>query len=159
MTPNDACSGPDPPAFQPDTNRWAWIPPGTFTMGSPDGEPHRYDSEGPQTQVTITRGFWMGRYEVPQGEYQAVTGSNPSFFGDDLNLPVELVSWYDATNYCVQHRRQRREFNGGRRAAADSLQQSAMLAQQAAQLCALQALRSPEFSPHEATLLAPADRC
>jgi formylglycine-generating enzyme required for sulfatase activity len=88
--------------MQPDTIRWAWIPPGTFTMGSPASEQHRYDNEGPQTQVTITRGFWMGRYEVTQGEYQAVMGSNPSSFSGEPKRPVEQVSWSDATNYCTK---------------------------------------------------------
>jgi formylglycine-generating enzyme required for sulfatase activity len=42
----------------------------------------------------------MGKYEVTQGEYLAVVGSNPSFFKDDLSRPVETVTWLDATNYC-----------------------------------------------------------
>jgi formylglycine-generating enzyme required for sulfatase activity len=99
---NQAASGPAAPVMQPDTNRWAWIPPGTFTMGSQASEQDRWNDEGPQTRVTITRGFWMGRYEVTQGEYQAVVGSNPSNFGGDTNRPVEQVSWYDATNYCAK---------------------------------------------------------
>jgi formylglycine-generating enzyme required for sulfatase activity len=78
-----------------------FIPPGTFRMGSPTNEVDRYDWEGPQTAVTISRGFWMGKYEVTQGEYLAVMGSNPSNFTGDTNLPVETVSWYDATGYCA----------------------------------------------------------
>jgi formylglycine-generating enzyme required for sulfatase activity len=91
-----------------------FIPPGTFRMGSPTNEMDRYESEAPQTAVTISRGFWMGKYEVTQGEYLAVMGSNPSFFngvrdwpeagtdyGTDLSRPVERVSWDDATNYCA----------------------------------------------------------
>jgi formylglycine-generating enzyme required for sulfatase activity len=77
-----------------------WIPPGTFTMGSPMNEVDRDSDEGPQTQVTISRGFWMGKYEVTQREYQALMGSNPSYFTGDLDRPVESVTWYDATNYC-----------------------------------------------------------
>jgi len=46
-----------------------FIPPGTFRMGSPTNEVDRYDSEGPQTAVTISRGFWMGKYKVTQGDY------------------------------------------------------------------------------------------
>lgn len=79
----------------------AWIPPGTFTMGSPTNEPARSPEEGPQTQVTISRGFWMGRFEVTQGEYLALTGSNPSVFGGDSNRPVENVSWEDAVACCA----------------------------------------------------------
>ena len=93
-----ASSGPHPPAFEPDTNRWVWIPAGTFTMGSPASEQDRFDWEGPQTQVTITHGFYICQHEVTQGEYQAVIGSNPSYFTGDLNRLVEVVSWIDATN-------------------------------------------------------------
>ncbi|MEI6786266.1 MAG: formylglycine-generating enzyme family protein, partial [Verrucomicrobiota bacterium] len=87
-------------AFAAPTNM-AFIPPGAFRMGSPTNEVDRYGSEGPQTAVTISRGFWMGRNEVTQGEYLAVMGSNPSFFTGDTNRPVETVSWYDATAYCA----------------------------------------------------------
>jgi formylglycine-generating enzyme required for sulfatase activity len=97
-----------------------FIPPGTFRMGSPTNEVGRYDWEGPQTAVMISRGCWMGKYEVTQGEYLAVMGNNPSFFngvrdlndpgcqcstnrdyGTNLNRPVESVTWPDATNYCA----------------------------------------------------------
>ena len=57
-----------------------FIPPGTFRMGSPTNEVDRFDWEGPQTAVTISRGFWMAKYEVTQEEYLAVTGYNPSWF-------------------------------------------------------------------------------
>ena len=79
-----------------------WIPPGTFTMGSPIGEVDRSSDEGPQTTVTLSRGFFIGRYEVTQGEYLAVTGRNPSWFASATNAvrPVEQVNWSDATNYC-----------------------------------------------------------
>src|SRR6185436_9528285 len=84
---------------------------------SPTNEVDRDVFDGPQTAVTISRGFWMGKYEVTQGEYLSVMGSNPSFFngvrqdwplddvdtdfGLDLARPVETVSWNDATNYCA----------------------------------------------------------
>jgi formylglycine-generating enzyme required for sulfatase activity len=73
------------------------IPGGTFTMGSPASEANR-DSNEVQHQVTVSS-FYLGKYEVTQKEYQAVTGSNPSYFKGD-NLPVEQVSWNDAVNYC-----------------------------------------------------------
>lgn len=80
---------------------WVWIPPGRFIMGSPPEERGRSSFEGPQTFVTLTSGFWLGRCEVTQREYLAVMGANPSFHTGDLNRPVESVRWYDATNYCA----------------------------------------------------------
>jgi formylglycine-generating enzyme required for sulfatase activity len=82
-----------------------FIPPGTFRMGSPPDEVDRDPDEGPQTAVTISRGYWMGKYEVTQGEYEAVMGSNPSYFQPptataNTNRPVEQVTWPNATNYC-----------------------------------------------------------
>ena len=85
--------------MQPPTNL-VFIPPGTFRMGSATNEVDRVTWEGPQTLVTISRGFWLGRYEVTQRDYISVIGSNPSLFVD-LNRPVERVSWHDATNYCA----------------------------------------------------------
>ena len=77
-----------------------FIPPGTFRMGSAATEVDRYDDEGPQRAVTISRGFWMEKYEVTQGKYLTVMGDNPSLFTGDPERPVETVSWQDATNYC-----------------------------------------------------------
>jgi hypothetical protein len=45
-------------------NNMVWIPPGTFLMGSPETEAGRWIFEGPQTTVTISQGFWMGKHEV-----------------------------------------------------------------------------------------------
>ena len=56
-----------------------WIPPGSFDMGSPSGEESR-DSDEKQHRVTLTKGFWMGKYEVTQAQWQAVMRSNPSNF-------------------------------------------------------------------------------
>jgi formylglycine-generating enzyme required for sulfatase activity len=71
-------------------------------MGSPATEQDRFGNEAPQTVVTLTKGFWMGKYEVTQGEYLAVVGGNPSRFTGDPNRPVEQLSWTDATNYCAR---------------------------------------------------------
>ncbi len=76
-----------------------WIAPGTFTMGSPPNEKDRQSNEGPQTEVTISRGFLMSKYEVTQAQYKAVMGTNPSSFKGD-NKPVNYVSWHDAVAYC-----------------------------------------------------------
>jgi formylglycine-generating enzyme required for sulfatase activity len=86
--------------FSAPTNM-VFVPPGTFDFGSPDTEADRRYSEGPQTAVTISSGFWMGKYEVTQADYVAIIGSNPStFLGDDLR-PVETLSWPDAAAYCA----------------------------------------------------------
>ncbi len=88
------------------------IPAGAFMMGSPASEPGRWDGEGPQHQVTISKGFELQATEVTQGEWVAVMGSNPSYHtspehcpGEHVesgrvsmcpNNPVEKVSWDDA---------------------------------------------------------------
>lgn len=77
-----------------------FVPPTTFRMGSPVNELHRNTNEGPQTTVILSRGFWIGKYEVTQGEYLDVTGTNPSVFPGDASRPVSSVSFPDATNYC-----------------------------------------------------------
>jgi formylglycine-generating enzyme required for sulfatase activity len=79
----------------------SWIPAGAFLMGSPDSEVDRDADEGPQTTVTIRRGFWMGRYEVTQREYIDLIGSNPSYHTNSLNQPVGFLTWDEATAYCA----------------------------------------------------------
>jgi formylglycine-generating enzyme required for sulfatase activity len=77
------------------------IPAGTFMMGSPDSEPGRNLDEGPQHQVTISKAFELQTTEVTQSQWQAVMGSNPSYFkGPDL--PVEQVSWDDAQAFIAK---------------------------------------------------------
>jgi formylglycine-generating enzyme required for sulfatase activity len=73
------------------------IKPGSFIMGSPSGEAGRFDDEV-QHKVTLTHGYWLGKYEVTQGQYEELTGMNPSYFPGP-NLPVEQVSWDDAQEF------------------------------------------------------------
>ena len=87
-----------------------FIQPGTFTMGSPTNEALR-NSDETQHSVTISRGFWMEKYLVTQGDYLSVVGTNPSYFTcrrGCLTRPVEQVSWFDATNYCALRTAQER---------------------------------------------------
>ena len=80
-----------------------WINPDTFTMGSPKDELGRlWPNDETQHQVTLTKGYWLGKYEVTQAQYKAVTGENPSESEEAGGYPVEMVTWYDATNFCAK---------------------------------------------------------
>jgi len=79
-----------------------YVPGGTFEMGSVRG----HSDERPVHTVTLS-GFYMGKYEITQAQYQAVMGNNPSRFSSDpasgevqRNRPVEYVTWYDAVEFC-----------------------------------------------------------
>ena len=71
---------------------------GTFTMGSPEGELGR-SSDETQQQVTLTKDYWLGKFEATQAQWQAVIGKKPSNFKGD-NRPVEQVSWNEAKEFC-----------------------------------------------------------
>ncbi|OQX08654.1 MAG: hypothetical protein BWK80_47925, partial [Desulfobacteraceae bacterium IS3] len=78
---------------------FVWIPPGEFMMGSPEGEPGRYDNERLH-RVKLIRGFYIQTTPVTQGQWKALMKNNPSRFkdgGDDC--PVEMVSWNDAQEF------------------------------------------------------------
>jgi len=77
------------------------IPSGEFVMGSPASEEKRGEDEGPRHPVRITRAFYLGKHEVTQAQYERIAGKNPSRF-KGTNLPVEQVSWNDATSFCRQ---------------------------------------------------------
>ena len=71
---------------------------GTFMMGAtPEMEKPNSD-EKPLHQVTLINDYYMGKYEVTQALWEAVMGSNPSYFKGD-NLPVEKVSWNDCQEF------------------------------------------------------------
>ena len=92
---------------------FAWVPAGDFVMGSPEGEAGRDDDER-QHEVRISAGFWMGRYEVTQGEWEAVMGSNPSYFEScGARCPVEHVSWEDVQGF-IEKLNARESGNGNR---------------------------------------------
>jgi sulfatase modifying factor 1 len=92
---------------------FCWCPPGTFLMGSPKEEPDRPPLSGEsQVEVTLTRGFWLAKYELTQSQWKQVTGisladyrakagatlTNPAGLGDDLPL-IEVVP-ADAELFC-----------------------------------------------------------
>jgi formylglycine-generating enzyme required for sulfatase activity len=80
------------------TQRFRWIAPGRFRMGSPEDEPERYDDEV-QHEVTLSEGYWLADTACTQALWQAVTGRNPSEFQDHPGQPVEQVSWDDVQGF------------------------------------------------------------
>ena len=71
--------------------------PGEFLMGSPSSEERRCQNET-QHRVKLTKGFWLGKYEVTQAQWRSVMGNNPSHWKGD-ELPVEDVSWDDCKKF------------------------------------------------------------
>jgi len=82
-------------------HKFRWCPPGRFLMGSPKSGPGHESHEGPQHEVELTQGFWIGEAPVTQRQWDAVTGSNPSHFRGPT-LPVENVRWTDAHGWIHQ---------------------------------------------------------
>ena len=84
------------------TMEMVWIEPGKFTMGSPSSEVGRYDNEGPQREVTIKKGFYLGKYELTQGQWQKVMGTAPWVEKNYVSVPAHpdnpavFISWDDA---------------------------------------------------------------
>ena len=85
--------------------KFCWCPASKFKMGSPASEAwHRPDEE--QVEVTLTKGFWMGKYEVTQGEWKRVMGTTHGDLTRELNagvgetFPVYWVSYKDAEEFC-----------------------------------------------------------
>ena len=82
-----------------------WIQPGRFLMGSPASESGRRDDEGPQHEVTITKGFYLGKYEVTQVQWERVMNTRPwTRFGASedpkkANYPATSVGWKDVETF------------------------------------------------------------
>jgi formylglycine-generating enzyme required for sulfatase activity/serine/threonine protein kinase len=76
------------------------IPDGDFEMGSPGTDRDAAPDEKPRHRVRITQPFFLGSTEVTQGQYRAVTGTNPSSDKASDQLPVENVTWDDAIAFC-----------------------------------------------------------
>jgi formylglycine-generating enzyme required for sulfatase activity len=99
--------------------KFCWCPPGSFRMGSPPTEPERGNDEGP-VQVTLSRGFWMGKFEVTQAQWQQVMGTTlrqqnekstiKRINGEGPEHPIYQVSAVEADEFC-------RKFTASERAA------------------------------------------
>ncbi len=81
------------------------MPPGRFTMGSPEDEAGRWDDEGPQHAVQLTQWFWLFDTLCTQALWQVVMRSNPSQFKGE-NHPVENVSWENCQKFLAAFKRQ-----------------------------------------------------
>jgi len=115
-------NNPKPVSGPPKPLEMVLISPGTFMMGSSSDEQDRDPDEGPQHQVTLTQGFYMGKYEVTVGQYVAfleATGEESGVDWNDhdcplsrddgcytlrdgrsWNQPMVEVSWYGTVMYC-----------------------------------------------------------
>jgi sulfatase modifying factor 1 len=80
-----------------------WCPPGKFIMGSPRTEPERRPGED-QVEVTLTRGFWMAKFETTQGDWKQVMGALPAPPTAQLpaqdDLPVGNVNFAEVEEFC-----------------------------------------------------------
>jgi sulfatase modifying factor 1 len=80
-----------------------WCPAGTFIMGSPPDEPERRPGED-QVSATISKGYWIGQFEVTQGDWARVVGEFPAEFnvgkGDDY--PMYRVTYFDVEGFCTR---------------------------------------------------------
>jgi formylglycine-generating enzyme len=92
--------------------KFCWIPPGKGTLGSPNSETDRRDDEVEHEYAS--KGYWLGKFPVMQGQWQAVMGNNPSYFSrggrakenvtnlDTTRFPVEEVSWDDCAKFLAK---------------------------------------------------------
>ena len=89
----------------PDGTKMAfvWCPPGRFLMGSPETEQKRENGES-QHLVTLTKGFWIGKYEVTRDQWKSLMGrarfALTSLVGGDGEFPVDDITWAQARDYC-----------------------------------------------------------
>ncbi len=75
-----------------------WVPAGCYEMGCGNWTSDCFPDEKPVHEVCVD-GFWMGKTEVTQGQWNQVTGENPSEFKKSDNYPVEKVSWPEIEKY------------------------------------------------------------
>jgi len=87
------------------TIEFVYIPAGNFKMGSAPDEQDRHGDEGPARKVTISKGFYLGKYEVTQQQWISVMQYNPAVFQKEANYlqkPIDWVSWFDCQEFISQ---------------------------------------------------------
>ena len=77
------------------TMEMIWIPSGSFTMGSPDSDGMAYEGEKPQHKVTISEGFYLGKYEITEGQWASVMGGAAG----QPDHPKAEISWDDVQEF------------------------------------------------------------
>lgn len=84
---------------------FVWVPAGSFDMGRYTNEQDSYETESPQHEVTFENGFWLGKYEVTQAQWQAIMNTTPwsggSYTLSDPNSPAVYVSWTDCQSFAT----------------------------------------------------------
>ena len=75
------------------------IPPGTFVMGSPANEEGQENSEQPEHPVNVST-FYLGQTQITQAQWSAIFPDEAVKFGNNSQLPVDSISWIDATEFC-----------------------------------------------------------
>jgi len=73
----------------------------SFMMGSPTWEPGATSDEWPRHEVTVTRGFWASVTEVTNAQWDEVMGAKREGDPTVANLPVTMIDWRDAVDYCI----------------------------------------------------------
>jgi len=85
------------------TMEFIYVKPGTFVMGGENEKEGRFECvEVPKHVVGLTKGFYLGKYEVTQAQYQVAMGSNPSRSTKNPDCPVDNVSEPDALQFCIR---------------------------------------------------------
>lgn len=75
------------------------VPPGESLRGAPPEDAEAFADERPQHAVRVVEPFYLGRYELTQGEWERVLGTNPSHFSGEPRRPVEFVSRFDVQEF------------------------------------------------------------
>ncbi len=75
------------------------IPSGRFALGSPPNEIGRRENESPISEVQVPA-FYMAKFAVTQEQWVAMMGINPAMFRENLQAPVENISWLEAQDFC-----------------------------------------------------------
>jgi formylglycine-generating enzyme required for sulfatase activity len=85
-----------------------WLTPGSVFMGSPQTEVGSQNTEGPQTTVNLSKGFWIATHETTIKEYALIITNAFVDSMTDSNLPQVRLRWDQAVNYCTELTRQER---------------------------------------------------